>query len=156
MSEQEQGKMGFREWTSHYEHEQEADRDKINALADGLATLSSNMGALTANVNTLMKNQEGMYNRINRPPQWGVLVSALALVALALGLVITPIKEELTQVKAEQRMEAERNVELHIMFNQRLGEQIKISTANETNVKWIEKMESRMNIRMFNDHGEKK
>ena len=153
MTEEQQERLGFREWTSHYEKEQEADREKINALADGLSTVNTNLGRLTANVETLLSNQKGMFDRINRPTQWGVLVSAALLVAVILGLVTGPMKEEISDLEEKVILETNRNVELHIMFNQRLGEQIKLSTANEINVEWIKRMEDRMNRRMHDQYG---
>ena len=117
MTEEQQERLGFREWTTHYEKEQEADREKINALADGLSTVNSNLGRLTANVETLLSNQKGMFDRINRPTQWGVLVSAALLVAVILGLVTGPMKEEISDLEEKVTLETNRNVELHIMFN---------------------------------------
>ena len=148
---EEQEKLGFREWTSHYEKEQEADRDKINTLADGLSKVNQSVGRLTANVETLIENQKGMFNRINRPTQWGTLVAAAALVAIILGLVTGPMKEEIDNLETKVILETERNIELHIMFNNRLGEQIKTSTANETNIQWIMKMEDRLNRRLHRE-----
>ena len=148
MTSEEMDRMGFREWTSHYEKEQEADRDKINTLADGLSQVNTNVGTLTANVEQLIDNQKGMFSRINRPTQWGVLVSAALLVAVILGLVTGPMKEEISDLENQVRQETERNIELHIMFNQRLGEQIKLSTANATNMEWVKKMEDRYNSRL--------
>jgi X-X-X-Leu-X-X-Gly heptad repeat protein len=148
MGNEQQEKLGFREWTIHYEKEQEADREKINTLADGLAQVNQSVGRLTANVETLIDNQKGMFNRINRPTQWGVLVSAALLVAVILGLVTGPMKEEISDLEAKVAMETNRNIELHIMFNNRLGEQIKLSTANETNIQWIIRMEERTNNRL--------
>jgi len=143
--------LGFREWTSHYEKEQEQDREKINDLAASVATINQSVGALTADVRTLIENQKGMFNRINRPTQWGVLVAAAALVAVVLGLVTGPMKEEIGDLEDKLILETNRNIELHIMFNQRLGEQIKLSTENHTNIEWIKRMEERVNRRMHRE-----
>ena len=148
MTEEQAERLGFREWTTHYEKEQEADREKINTLADGLSQVNQSVGRLTANVETLIDNQKGMFNKINRPTQWGVLVAAAALVAIILGLVTGPMKEEIRDIEASSRLETNRNIELHIMFNRRLGEQIKLSTANETNIQWLAKIEDRTNRRL--------
>ena len=50
MTEEQQERLGFREWTSHYEKEQEADRIKANKLQEVVSNLSTNVGALTADL----------------------------------------------------------------------------------------------------------
>jgi len=148
MIEQDENKLGFREWTAHYEKEQEADRDKINALADGLAAVNANLGRLTANVETLLENQKGMFTKINRPTEWGTLIAAGALVAITLGLVTGPMKEDIAEVAGKLALETERDIELHIMFNNRLAEQIQLATENHTNIEWVMKLEDRLNDRL--------
>jgi len=141
-------RLGFREWTTHYEKEQESDRKKIGTLVEGFTEMSRSIGALSADVRTLMENQRGMFDKINRPTQWGVLVSAALLVAVILGLVTGPMKGELENVKEELTLETRRNLEVDLMFNQRLGEQIRVTTANEVNLQWMMKVEERMNQRL--------
>lgn len=141
MTEQESEKLGFREWTAHYEKEQELQRDQLGEL-------TSNVSTLTADVRTLMDNQKGMFNRINRPTQWGTLVASAALLAVVLGLVTGPMKEEIGDLEDKVAMETNRNIELHIMFNNRQSEQIKTSTANQTNIQWLMLMEQRLNDRI--------
>ena len=92
-----------------------------------------------------------MFDRFNQPTEWGVLVAAAALVAVIRGLVTGPMKVDINVLEARVTLETNRNVELHIMFNQRLGEQIKLSTANKTNTEWLMKLEDRYNRRTHSE-----
>ena len=113
-----------------------------------LSELTADVSSLSADVRTLMEGQKVVSSRLNRPTQWGVLVSAVALVAVILGLVTGPMKEDHRSLEAKVAMETERDIDLHIMFNNRLGDQIKVSTANETNIAWLMHLESRTNARL--------
>ena len=125
MTDEQLEKMGFREWTSHYEKEQEADRDKINRVVEGLGALSGTVSKLSANVETMMESQRGVYSRINRPWQWGVVVAGFtALLSLAIimttvmTLTVNPIKDSMKHMEAQYQLDVARNLELHIWFKE--------------------------------------
>ena len=158
MSDQE--KMGFREWTSHYEREQEADREKINALAEGLAVVNQNVGKLTANVEILIDNQKGMFSRMNRPWQWGVVVAAFAAMftvsgvfATVLTLSLDPVKKQVDRMYDVGNREVERNLDLHMWFRESI-EEIREQDANmQARIEWLEKLEQRQNDRLHQKYG---
>jgi len=141
-------KLGFREWTSHYEKEQEADRDKINALADGLSQVNQSVGRLTANVETLIENQRGMFSRINKPPQWGIMISGLMLMALVLGLVTAPMKDDIRHIEDTQLMEIEKQLDVHIFMGGRINELTEQTTENKVNMEWVKMLEGRLDGRL--------
>ena len=155
-----QEKMGFREWTSHYEREQEADREKINALAEGLAVVNQNVGKLTANVEILIDNQKGMFSRMNRPWQWGVVVAAFAAMftvsgvfATVLTLSLDPVKKQVDRMYDVGNREVERNLDLHMWFRESI-EEIREQDANmQARIEWLEKLEQRQNDRLHQKYG---
>ena len=134
----------FREWLGHYEKERESDRKRINQLTDNIATINQSVGALTADVQTLINNQKGMFDRINRPTQWGVLVSAAAFVAIVLGLVIAPLKQDLELIRQYDRAETEHNLSQHIAFEVKTDDTNVLVTRNQVDLEWMAKMEERL------------
>jgi len=150
--EQRKASMGFREWTAHYEKEQIADREKINGIADIVGQMAGQVSKLTAHVESLIDNQKGVFQRINRPVQWGGLVSAASFVAILLGLVVLPMKEQIFELKESVQEEVQRNLKLHMMFveqQQELAVKTAVDTTrNQTDIKWLMNMEVRLNDRL--------
>lgn len=153
MAEDQFEKMGFREWTNHYEKEQESDRAKLNDLTNAVGTINSIVGALSADVRTLLENQKGMHSRINRPWQWGVVVAVFValfsmsgLFATILTLSINPIKASLVHIEEGMLGDESRQREIHLMLT---GEMIsgKVQNAvSQESLRWIEKLESRYDM----------
>ena len=148
-------KLGFREWTAHYEKEQEADRDKINHIADIVGTLGGQVSKLSANMDTLIDNQKGMFNRLNRPWQWGVVVagfmmmfSMAAMFGTMATLIITPIEKNLTHLQEMQASEEAKYLELHMWFRDKLEDGAVADAKQDTNIAWMMKMEERVNGRI--------
>lgn len=161
MTEQEQKQMGFREWTEHYEKEQEVDRDKVNRLADGLSMLSQDVGQLTANVKVLMDNQKGMFNRLNRPWQWGVVITGfVAMFSLAgmfatiLTLTVNPIKDALVEISIEHKSDRSNQMEINMWQRESMEKNREDAIRNATDLAWLKKLEKRVNDRAHQILGE--
>lgn len=151
----EQEHMSFREWQSHYEKQQEADREKINTLAEGLTLVNQNVGKLTAHVETLIENQKGMFSRMNRPWQWSVVVAAFVgmftvsgVFATVLTLSLDPVKANLEAVQQTHARDVERNLDLHMWFRESIEEMREGDADMEARIQWLEKLEERLNNRM--------
>jgi hypothetical protein len=155
VTEEQLDKMGFREWTSHYEKEQEADRDELKTVVQGLGTLTGTVGRLSANMETMMDNQKGMFNRMNRPWQWGVVVSIFmgmfamsAMFATMATLIVGPMQKNQQHLEAAHARDVERNLTLHMWFRETLSEMQVGDAQNETDIEWMMKMEDRLNDRI--------
>ena len=166
MNEEQLDHLGFREWTSHYEKEQEADRIKANKLQEVVSNLSTNVGALTADVRTLVENQKSLFNRQNRPWQWGVVVAGFmamfsmsGMFGVMASLIVTPIQDSIEHQSAVHAKDllalsdvhardVERNLELHMWMKTTLTE-VQIADAKaDTDIKWLMKLEDRYNSRI--------
>lgn len=82
-----------------HQHEKEwMDRfDRIqNTQSEQITQLSENVSALTADVRTLMKNQESLFTSTNRPFQWSAFIAAISLGVVMITLVIAPMKEQVS------------------------------------------------------------
>jgi hypothetical protein len=138
-------RMGFREWTQHYEKEQELQRDQIGELTKATSSL-------TADVRTLVENQRTLHGRINRPQPVAAYVSALlASIAVMISfstLLVNPIKEQIAHLETVQAKEEERNLNLHIMLKEDIERTIADTATLQENARWMNKMEERLNIRI--------
>lgn len=148
MTDEQAERLGFREWTTHYEKEQQADREKVNSLVGAVSEVNASLGSLTADVRTLMENQRGMAERMNKPANWGIFATFAAVIFMIVGLVITDIKENIGKIEAHQALDIERNLALHMWFRDSLDTNNEALAAHETELKWFHKMEKRMNQRM--------
>ena len=133
--------LNFREWTGHYEKEQETQRDQIGDL-------TKIVSSLTADVRTLIDNQRGMFGRINKPPQWGAMISLGALIVVGAGLLTAPIKDDIVHIEAQMLRNDERNLELHMWMKDQLDDLEVQSAKAETNVEWLSRLEERADIRL--------
>jgi hypothetical protein len=147
MSERESETLGFREWTTHYEREQEADREKLTSLTEAVSTINSNVGALTANVNTLMDNQKGLYNRVNRPANWGIFATFAAVIFMVVALVVGGIRENIVKIEAHQAKDIQRNLDLHIWMRTSIDKNNQALAGQAADLAWIKTLEDRMSRR---------
>jgi hypothetical protein len=130
--------MSFREWTEHYEKEQEAQRSQIGDLTKIVHSLS-------ADVRTLVENQRGMFSRINKP-QGPIIAAGLAIAVSAIGvlatfitLTISPIKDELTRMnEADLRYRTATDGVLTMLADNVTDQHADVEVAREAQ-RWIEK-----------------
>ena len=132
-------RMSFREWTEHYEKEQETQRAQIGDLTKIVHSLS-------ADVRTLVDNQRGMFSRMNRP-QGPLLAAGLAIAVSVIGvlatfiqLTVTPIKEELVRIhEADLRYRQSTDDVLTMLADNQSHNQADVAVSREAQ-RWIEKM----------------
>ena len=158
MTEEQQERLGFREWTTHYEKEQEADRDKINSVVESVGSLSNVVHRMSANMETMLDNQKGMFNRINRPWQWGVVVaifmaifSMSAMFGTMATLIVGPLKESISHTDNVHALDVERDLALHIWMRTSIDTNNEALAANQVDIDWLKKMESRANRRIHSE-----
>lgn len=130
-----ESKAELGQWIERYEKHLGRQSEQIDAL-------TRDVSALTADVRSLMKNQESLFNRSNRPFQWGALVAALSLAAVAAGLLITPMKEE-----DSKQLEFDKTVMRYMMEDQYKQGQ------HDNDLQWLKKLEERQNNRMHSRYG---
>jgi len=123
-------------WTSRYEKHLARQSDQIESL-------TRDVSALSADVRSLMKNQESLFAKTSQPFQWGAFVSALGVVAVGAGLLITPIHRELDELRLFQKGTLEHRIE-------DAGEMSEV----KTDAKWLKMLESRANARIHMNLGE--
>ena len=151
MTGEESKSLGFREWTVHYEREQEADRGKLNALTEAVSNINSNVGALTANVNTLMDNQKGLSDRVNRPANWGIFATFAGVIFMIVGLVVSGIKDDIGHMEIQHALDIERNLSLHMWFRDSIDDNTVQISRNEVNMEWAKVIEERYNRRIHQE-----
>ena len=149
--EEHQDRMGFREWTTHYEKEQETDRNKINDLTTAVSTINQSVGALTADVRTLIENQRITASRLNKPANWGIFGTFAAVIFMVVGLVVTDIKDNITKIENHQALDITRDLELHMWFRNSIDNNNEALASNQTDLNWLKKMESRINRRFHHE-----
>lgn len=145
---EEQKQLGFREWIDHYEREQEADRDKVNVLTEAVSSINSNVGALTANVRTLMDSQKSISDRLNRPTNWGIFATFAGVIFMVVGLVVSGLKNDIAHLERQAAINVERNLDLHMWFRDAIAKNGEETSEHHTEIKWLSKMEDRLNIRL--------
>ena len=125
-------------WTSRYEKH-------LSRQSEQIETLTRDVSALSADVRSLMKNQESLFAKTSQPFQWGAFISALGVVAVGAGLLISPIHREIDDLKAFQRGTLEH----------RIDDAAEMSEV-KTDAKWLKMLESRANTRIHMNLGEEK
>jgi hypothetical protein len=141
-------RMSFREWTEHYEKEQENQRAQISDLMTAVSSLS-------ADVKTLTESHRGILSRLNRPQPVAAYVSALlASMAVMISfstLLVQPIKDNVQEIRTSAALEEANNLQLHIMLKEDI-ERNTAGLARETEAqRWLEKLEERYNARIHGD-----
>jgi hypothetical protein len=166
MSENDDSRPPWAEWSAHYEKEQDATSARLNTVVDGLGSLEGIVSRLAANMETWIENQRSMGHRMNRPWQWGAVVgvfmglfSMSAMFGVMATLIITPINDniqhqaathtqDITRVEVAYARDVERNLELHMWFRETLAD-IQVSDAKtETNIEWLMKIQDLTNERL--------
>lgn len=120
----------FREWMDHYEAEQESQRLQLGEI-------TKNVSHLTANVQTLLDNQKGLFSRVNRPTNWAAYIAGLAVVVSFSGLLFAPVQREIT-----------RQHEFDLRVMEHLLEDAEQKGRTNTELEWVKRMEERYNSRM--------
>jgi hypothetical protein len=161
-----QGEMSFREWLPTYEREQEHHSNQIAGLITANGQLSSEVATISANVQTLLNNQNIFTERLNRPWQWGVVVAALlglvsvfGAFATLLNLTVQPMKANLAEVSMTskerhqvQEMKLHEQRENQLQINMWMREYMEASKEimirNDERLKWLEMLEDRYNNRI--------
>ena len=130
--------MGFREWTEHYEKEQESQRQQIGDLTKIVSSLS-------ADVRTLVENQRGMFSRMNRPQGpiifagLAIAVSAIGVLATFIALTVSPIKDELIRLNASELRYRESTDNVLTMLADNQNELHSLSAKRTETDRWLER-----------------
>lgn len=123
----------FQGWIERFERQQARQSEQIETLARTASELS-------ADVRSLMKGQDSLFNRSSRPFQWSALVAAVALGATAIGLIIAPMKES-----DDQQIGFDKRVMQYMLESEyRHGK-------TDTNVEWLQELENRANRRLHSE-----
>jgi len=131
----------IRSWSERFEKLHVRQSEQIDAL-------TKDVSALTADVRSLMRNQEALFNKTSRPFQWGAFVSALGLVAVGAGLLITPIHRELSDTRVAL---AGMSTEFHEYRKDSMEHRI-VDAGDvariAADVSWLKRLEERQNARL--------
>ena len=159
-------KLGFREWQPHYEKQQEADRLKVDHVVDTVGQLSGVVSRMSAVVETVAENQKGMFTRLNRPWQWGVVVAGFMMVFSMSGmfgvmatLIVNPIvdsinhgaemhSQDIKRVEVAHARDVERDLQLHMWFRETIASQEVETGKLQVKIEFLELMEERVNGRI--------
>jgi len=117
-------------WTERYEKHLSRQSDQIDSL-------TRDVSALSADVRSLMKNQESLFAKTSQPFQWGAFISALGVVAVGAGLLISPIHREIDELRVFQKG----------TLQHRIDDAADMAAAQK-DLEWLAKMEERLNNRI--------
>ena len=155
MAEEQSEFLGFREWHDHYEKEQEADRAKVDHLADTVGALIGTVGKLSANMETWIDTQKSMSHRMNRPWQWGVVLAAFMMVfsmsamfATMATLIVRPINDNIAHMVNTHARDAERHLNQNVRLRATISEMQINNAKAEANIKWLTKLQDVTNERL--------
>ena len=123
-------------WTARYEKH-------LSRQSDQIESLTRDVSALSADVRSLMKNQESLFAKTSQPFQWGAFISALGVVAVGAGLLISPIHREIDDLRTFQK-----GTLIH-----RIDDAAEMSEV-KTDAQWLKMLESRTNARIHMNLGE--
>jgi len=123
-------------WTARYEKH-------LSRQSDQIESLTRDVSSLSADVRSLMKNQESLFAKTSQPFQWGAFISALGVVAVGAGLLISPIHREIDELRVFQKGTLAHRIE-------DAGEMSEV----KTDAKWLKMLESRANARIHMNLGE--
>lgn len=112
---------------------------RVTRLEEGQATLLAATARIESMVENLAGGQKGVYDRMNRPWQWGAVVAAfVAIMSLAgvfgtiLNLAISPLEQALLRHHEDDKQ-----------FDDRLNAVEAQAAVGERDRYWLEKMTSR-------------
>lgn len=124
--------------------------NRVTKLEEGQQTLIAGMSRIETIASQLIDNQKGVFNRINRPWQWGVIVAVFAvLVSLAsvggtiITLIVTPIKETIADIQEEDTTMDNRNRNYHDAMTNEIHKNAIDAAVNREALRWLEKVEER-------------
>lgn len=134
-----------RDWRERIEQDIRSNRASIQALTEQVTR------AVTS-VETLSSQVSALFGRVNRPIDWGSIIAAVTLLALAVGLVIAPMKSEDHQLREDLQVLQE-IVRAHQLVD--LQEMGKFGS----DIEWLKRMEARIDDRIHqsidaNGHGD--
>lgn len=120
-----------------------------NKLANVEAKLSGELGEIRAMLSSALKNQEGVYSRLNRP--LAPLAIGIAAVVLTLAgtfgtiltLTINPIKDALVETNIEHKADRRNQMDINMWLREDLEDVLVANSKQEEWMRWMEKMESR-------------
>jgi hypothetical protein len=116
--------------------------------------LSGEMGEIRALLTSALKNQDGVFTRLNRPVApliiagFAVVISLVSVFITFMNLTVNPIKDDITHIEKTMISDEHRQREIHMMLNQRQFDDAVITARLEENIKWLERMEERLNSRL--------
>jgi len=129
--------------------------DKFATRLSAMETkLSGEMGEIRALLTSALKNQDGVFTRLNRPiapliiAGFAVVVSMVSVSVTFMNLTVNPIKDNLAHVEKTMISDEHRQREIHMMLNQRQFDDAVRTSRIEENLRWQEKMEERLNSRI--------
>lgn len=123
---------------------------RVTKLEEGQTRLLSSTARIESLVESLSNGQKGVYNRMNRPWQWGVVIAAFAaMITLStlfnqtLNLTVTPIAESVLAL--EEVVLNDRETYLATLMKNSDGvEEIRIASAvNAESIRWLGILEQR-------------
>jgi 3-phenylpropionate/cinnamic acid dioxygenase small subunit len=114
-------------------HQEQLER-RVTRLEEGQAELLSTTSRIESIVENLASGQQGVFKRINRPWQWGIVVAAfVALVSVyemnnrhtdmslrPLDLHITTLQNGINHLEEQLVADEERQREIHTMLNRQM------------------------------------
>lgn len=135
------------------EEKQQIDRNerRLDRLETVVSELAESQSALQADVKTILKNQEGVFKRMNRPVgpvligAGAILISMIGVFATILTLMINPIKDNIDTLTTYMlRAEQEETVE-EARFEDRMNIVESKAAVSEESRRWLERMTGRNN-----------
>jgi len=127
---------------SHDEHDA-LDR-RISRTEDELSTLvavtskqGEQLASVVTSLNTIGKQVGSLFNRSDRPTQWGAIVAAISLTIMVMTLALAPIISNIMELKSFDKI-VMRHLERDAY---EMG-------VHDTEIAWLKKMEDRLNERI--------
>ena len=119
-----------KDWVEHVDRQLDTQGGQISELTKMVAGIASSVDILT-------KNQTGLFTRQNRPFQWGWFLSAIGLLFIGGGLVVTPIHRQL-----------DTQHQFNVQVMKHLETDAYQAGAVTKELEWLNKMEDRLNERI--------
>ena len=119
----------------------------LASLRVDVSSLTAAVATVTAHVDTLSKQQGAIFQRQNRPFHWGWFLSAVVLVVMGAGLLVAPMQREDEQLRDAILALTQNHNEHTVNDAYKMG-------VHDTNLKWLEMMEDRLNRRIHREKQE--
>jgi hypothetical protein len=131
------------------EHHQMLEQ-RVTRLEEGQTQLLSTTARIESLVENLSNGQKGVYNRMNRPWQWGVVIAAFAaMITLAtlfnqtLTLTVEPITESVARLEEVMLKQQETVAESLLLHEEEITRNSMTSAVNAESMRWLETLEAR-------------